>query len=265
MADHCLLYYITGRSQFRGDECARRGALLAKVAEAARACVGYIQLREKDLSTRELEMLAREVVAIVRENSSLTRLLINSRTDVALAAGADGVHLRADDVVPREARRVLEAVGPQRLKPAFFSAAGGTTEVVPFPKPTRIESVSATCGSRALPETMEASAHRPLATDHFLVATSCHSNEDVIRAESEGADFAVFAPVFEKNNAPGKQAAGLAALHEACRVKIPVLALGGVTMENAASCLEAGAAGVAGIRLFQENKIEDVVRALRAL
>jgi len=214
MADRCLLYYITDRSQFRGDERARHRDLLAKVAEAARAGVDYIQLREKDLSTRELEMLALEVVAMVRENSSLTRLLINSRTDVALAAGADGVHLRADDVVPREARQVV---------------------------------------------------HRPLSTEHFLVAASCHSNEDVIRGDSGGADFAVFAPVFEKNDAPGRQPTGLAALHEACRAKIPVLALGGVRMENAASCLEAGAAGVAGIRLFQENKIVDVVRALRAL
>jgi len=216
--DRCLLYYITDRSQFRGDERTRRGDLLAKVAEAASACVDYIQLREKDLSTRELEMLAREVVAIVRQNSSLTRLLINSRTDVALAAGADGVHLRGADVAPRELQQVLEA-----------------------------------------------SAHRPLTADHFLVAASCHSKEDVIRADSEGADFAVFAPVFEKNKAPGTQPAGLAALHEACRAKIPVLALGGVTMVNAASCLDAGASGVAAIRLFQENKIEDVVRALRAL
>ena len=221
MAGRCLLYYITDRSQFRGDERTRRRDLLAKVAEAARACVDYIQLREKDLSTRELEMLEREVVAIVRQNSSLTRLLINSRTDVALAAGADGVHLRGDDVVPCEVRQVLEAGGLQRLK--------------------------------------------PLTTDHFLVAASCHSKEDVIRADAEGADFAVFAPVFEKNKAPGTQPAGLAALHQACRGKIPVLALGGVTMGNAASCLDAGAAGVAGIRLFQENKIEDVVRALRAL
>src|ERR1019366_7723461 len=223
MAERCLLYYITDRSQFRGDERARRRALLAKVAEAARARVDYIQLREKDLSARELEMLARDALSAVRNSTPLrtenrelrTRLLINSRTDVALAAGADGVHLRSDDLSPREVRAVV------RL-----------------------------------------SAHRPLTTDHFLVAASCHTNEDVIRAESEAADFAVFAPVFEKKDT---QPAGLAALREACRTKIPVLALGGVTIENAESCLEAGAAGIAAIRLFQENKIEDVVRALRAL
>src|ERR1700675_4903731 len=115
MADRCLLYYITDRSQFRGDEHARRHALLAKVAEAARAGVDYIQLREKDLSTRELETLAREVVELVRENSPSTRLLINSRTDVALAVGADGVHLRADDVELHEVRQVLDVCPPRSL------------------------------------------------------------------------------------------------------------------------------------------------------
>src|ERR1700704_2826122 len=124
MADRCLLYYITDRSQFRGDECARRRALLAKVAEAARAGVDYIQLREKDLSTRELEMLAQEALTAVRNSTPLrtenrelrtslrTRLLINSRTDVALAAGADGVHLRADDLSTREVRAVVRLSAP---------------------------------------------------------------------------------------------------------------------------------------------------------
>jgi thiamine-phosphate pyrophosphorylase len=218
MADRCLLYYITDRSQFRGDETSRRRTLLAKVAEAARAGVEYVQLRERDLSSRELEALAREVVAVVRENSASTRLLINSHTDIALAAGADGVHLRADDILPDGVRQVLRI-----------------------------------------------SSHRPLPAGRFLIAASCHSNEDVIRAESDGVDFAVFAPVFAKNNAPGTQPVGVAALGDACRTKIPVFALGGVTIGNAASCLNAGAAGVAGIRLFQDNKIEDVVRSLRAL
>ena len=218
MPHRCLLYYITDRSQFPGDERARRRALLAKIAEAVRAGVDYIQLRERDLSTRELETLAREVAELVRENSPSTRLLINSRTDVALAAGADGVHLRADDVEPHEVRQVLDV-----------------------------------------------SARPPLAIGQFLVAISCHSNEDVIRAESEAADFAVFAPVFGKRGTAGTPPVGLAALREACRAKISVLALGGVHLRNAASCLNAGAAGIAAIRLFQENKIEDVVRALWAL
>lgn len=226
MADGCLLYYITDRLQLQGDEHTRRHALLEKIAEAARAGVDYIQLREKDLSTRELEMLAKDAQCAIREafsqrteNRELrTRLLINSRTDIALAAEADGVHLRSEDVSPAEVRRVwalCSAGAPAREKPC--------------------------------------------------IAVSCHSQGEVERAQSLGADFVVFAPVFEKNNAPGVQATGLVTLREACRAKIPVLALGGITLENAASCRQAGAAGVAGIRLFQENKIEDVVRALRAL
>jgi thiamine-phosphate pyrophosphorylase len=227
MAKRCLLYYITDRTRFVGDDPVRRRELLVRVAVAARAGVDYIQLRERDLSARELEMLARDAVAAVRNSAPLrtenrelrTRLLINSRTDVALAVGADGVHLRSDDINPNEVRQV----------------------------------------------TVRVSGHGPVSSDHFLVAASCHSKEDVMRAESEGADFAVFAAVFGKSSAPGTQPTGLAALREACQARIPVIALGGVTIKNAASCLEAGAAGIAGIRLFQEHKIEDVVRRLRAL
>jgi thiamine-phosphate pyrophosphorylase len=225
MADRCLLYYITDRSQFRGDETARRHALLAKVAEAARAGIDYIQLREKDLSTRVLEQLARQALHIIQElrteNRELrTSLLINSRADIAFAAGADGVHLRSDDIAAREVR-------------SLWTRALG-------------------CSSQPV-------------TRNPLVAVSCHAPADVLHAESDGADFAVFAPVFEKRDAPGTGPAGLAALGKACRAKMPVLALGGVNLKNAVSCLSAGAAGVAGIRLFQENRIEDVVRALRTL
>jgi thiamine-phosphate pyrophosphorylase len=225
MADRCLLYYITDRSQFRGDESARRRALLAKVAEAGRAGIHYIQLREKDLGARELEQLARQAAHIIQElrtdNRDLrTRLLINSRSDIAIAVGADGVHLRSDDIAAHEAR-------------SFWT--------------------------QALARSSQSVARSP------VLAASCHTAAEVFRAESEAADFAVFAPVFEKRAAPGTEAAGLATLREACRAKIPVLALGGVTIENAPTCLSVGAAGVAGIRLFQENRIENVVRVLRAL
>ena len=70
-------------------------------------------------------------------------------------------------------------------------------------------------------------------------------------------------PRLRKKDAPGTVPTGLEALREACRAKIPVLALGGITLQNAASCLQAGAAGIAAIRLFQENNIAEIVRGLR--
>lgn len=141
--------------------------------------------------------------------------MINSRTDIALANGADGVHLRSDDVSPTDARRVSQTV---------------------------LDRAS------------------PVKPSTFLIASSCHSEDEVRAAAAESADYAVFAPVFEKK---AVSPAGLGALQRACRYAIPVFALGGVTVENAESCLQAGAAGIAGIRLFQENRISDVVRRLR--
>ena len=62
-----LLCYITDRTQFSGDEPARRQRTLEKISEAAHAGVDYIQLREKDLSARELEAMAVEAMRILRE------------------------------------------------------------------------------------------------------------------------------------------------------------------------------------------------------
>lgn len=224
-----LLYYITDRSAFPGDERVRRRRLLDKIAEAASAHINYIQLREKDLSTRDLESLAREATRIIGEESKLatdhypltTALLINSRTDVAIVAAAGGVHLRANDVSPQEVRTAW-----QRW-----------------------------CGAGALAR--EDSPPNP------VIAVSCHSAQEVIQAAASQATFAVFAPVFEKKDTPGSIPAGLETLHQSCRATILVLALGGVTLQNAASCLQAGAAGIAAIRLFQENDIATIVRSLR--
>ena len=223
-----ILYYITDRTAFSGDERTRRRRLLKKISEAARAGVDYIQLREKDLPMRELESLAREVVGTLRElrteREQRTALLINSRTDVALAVQAGGVHLRGDDISPQEVRKI------------WRSATGK-------------------CGAGGL-------ARENLAPDP-IIAVSCHSSEEVTRAATYAATFAVFAPLFEKKDAVGSPPAGLTKLAEACRAKILVLGLGGVTLENAHKCLEAGAAGIAAIRLFQENDIAAVVKQLR--
>src|SRR3954467_7341279 len=227
MPDRCLLYYITDRTAFAADEPTRRRRLLDKIREAVRAGVDSIQLREKDLPTRDLESLASEAVRLVNqlktENRDLrTALLINSRTDVAMAAGAHGVHLRSHDISPQEVRAMWEKSG-----------AGA---------PAR-----------------ELSSREP------LIGVSCHSTEEVSQAETRGATFAVFAPVFEKKGAPQSQPVGLTQLREACRVNIRVLALGGVTLGNAKQCLEAGASGIAAIRLFQENEVAEVISKLRAL
>jgi len=233
-----LLYYITDRTAFAGDEPARRRQLLKKIAEAARCGVDYIQLREKDLLPRELEQLACEAVNGVAaqqlttgNRQPATALLINSRIDVALATGADGVQLRSDDVPAGEVRTIWQR-----------SASKCGTEK---------------CGAGTLAR--ENSPRSP------VIAVSCHSPADLTQAAANGADFAVFAPVFEKKDAPGARPAGLDGLKEACRAAIPVLALGGITLGNVQSCLEAGAAGVAAIRLFQENDIATVVEKLRGL
>ncbi len=116
---------------------------------------------------------------------------------------------------------------------------------------------------------------REAGAEKFLIAASCHTAQQVRRAESDGADFVVFAPIFEK---AGQQGVGLEALRAACvravkantpeaspAVEIPVLALGGVTLDNAGACIAAGASGIAGIRLFQENNIADLMVKLQNL
>jgi thiamine-phosphate pyrophosphorylase len=205
-----LLYYITDRRQFAGDATGQRQRLLAKISEAARCGVDYIQLREKDLATPELESLATDAAQAVAHGPS-TKLLISTRCDIALASGAAGVHLPAGEIGAEVARLIFRQAGRQDA----------------------------------------------------VIAVSCHSAEAAAQVESKGADFAVFAPVFEKSGERVSQGlAAFRAAREALR-HMPLLALGGVTLENARACMDAGAAGIAAIRLFQENDIARVIAALR--
>jgi thiamine-phosphate pyrophosphorylase len=205
-----LLYYITDRKQFGGSVADQVQKLLEKIHECAVAGVDYIQLREKDLTARELEQLAAKAMAAI-PGGSVTRLLINSRIDVTLACAADGVHLPANSLTPSEAR-------------AIFARAGKSNTVI---------------------------------------GISTHSAAEVASAEAHGADFAVFGPVFEKAGATNRH--GLPQLAAVTRRSLPVLALGGITLENATRCAEAGSAGIAAIRMFQQADAKTTVEALRRL
>lgn len=211
-----LLYYITDRTQFGRTRDEQERKLLEKIHECAATDVDFIQLREKDLNTRELEHLARKAMAAIPSGST-TKLLINSRIDVALACGAHGVHLPGNNLSASDVR-------------AIFVQAGQTRPVIGF---------------------------------------STHSIAEVASAESHGADFAVFGPVFEKDNirnrAGLRQLAALAERPERAAPAIPVLALGGITLANAAQCLSAGVAGIAAIRMFQQNDVVATVKMLRRL
>jgi thiamine-phosphate pyrophosphorylase len=186
--------------------------LIETIRKAAAAGVDWIQIREKDLDTRMLAELVRLAITATRETG--TEILVNDRLDVALAAGAAGVHLG-------ETSPPVEAVAEWRR------SAG------------RVK---------------------------FRIGASCHSVEAARAAEGAGADYIFFGPVFAT---PSKAAfgapQGVERLREVCRsVRIPVLAIGGMTIENAASCVAAGAAGVAAIRLFQESAdVSAVVDRLR--
>lgn len=152
-----------------------------------------IQVRRKDLTSRALAALTRQILAA----SPASRVLVNSRVDVALACGAHGAHLPAGSPPP--------------------------------------------------------SLWRPITPPGFLFGVSCHNVDELRRAQDEGADFAVFGPVFPpRSKQDDRPPVGLDGLRAACAaVRLPVYALGGITWDNAEACIQAGAAGVSGITLFR--------------
>jgi thiamine-phosphate pyrophosphorylase len=168
----------------------RHGDLLSHVNIAIRSGIEIIQVREKDLDARELY----ELVCRVRDAASgtATKILVNDRLDIALAANLDGVHLPANGLPASRVRPLVRVMG-----------------------------------------------------------CSTHTLEEAQDAEHAGADFVIFGPVFET---PGKNPVGLDALREVCAaVGIPVLAIGGITLENTNEVIAAGASGIAAIRLFQRG------------
>jgi thiamine-phosphate pyrophosphorylase len=215
-----LLYAITDRRLNADNKADALARLVDLAAVWATNGVSYIQLREKDLSARELVELTRAVIRVVPK-SSAAKILVNGRVDVALAARADGVHLPSG----------LDALTPEEVR-CIFAAAGIAMPPI----------ISVSC--HAIEEVNVARLQSP---DCILFAPVF---EKVIRekkvdlgeeAESQGA----------ASRLPGT---GPALLEDACRAAtpVPVFALGGVTSENAADCLREGAAGIAAIRLMKE-------------
>jgi thiamine-phosphate pyrophosphorylase len=197
------LCYIT-------DRCALKpNPLLPRIFDAVAAGVDLIQIREKDLATRELVALVN--ATIERARGSSTQIGVNYRLDVALALHAAGVHL----------------------------------------------------GRQSLP----AQAVRACVSAEFLVGVSCHSRGEALEAQAAGADYLLLGPIF---STPSKLSfgppLGLTTLQQvAARIKIPILALGGITVERIKPCLEAGAAGIAGISIFQDcDSLKNRVREVRA-
>ena len=111
-------------------------------------------------------------------------------------------------------------------------------------------------GEKSLPLEVVAEWRRSSGRTDFLIGVSCHSLEAACAAATGGADYIFFGPVFAT---PSKAAfgapQGVDRLREVCAsVKIPVLAIGGVSLVNARDCLKAGASGIAAIRVFQSAK-----------
>ncbi len=172
----------------------------------------------------------------------MKRYCITDSADVAARAalaGVEMIQIRAKDLSARRLTSLLRSVLP---------VAQSSWILVN----TRID-VALACGAHGVhlaAGSMPPHTIRPIAPAGFLIGVSCHTIDELRAAECEGADFAVYGPVFPS---PTKSATpiGLEAFREAAAsVRLPVYALGGVTAENAPQCIAAGAAGIAGISLF---------------
>jgi len=166
--------------------------VVEQAREAIHRGIALIQVRERDLDARPLARLVDAITALSR--GTRTRVVVNDRLDVALACGADGVHLRGDSMLAAAVRRI--------------------------------------------------------APPSFLVGRSVHGVPEAIAAGP--VDYLIAGTVFQTSSKPaGHPLIGMDGLRAiVTATSVPVLAIGGITLDRLGPVLAAGAAGAAGIGLF---------------
>lgn len=212
-----ILCYVTDRRSLRvAPQANLFQALIEKIGQVAAAGVDWIQLREKDLSGKDSAALTHDALDQV-----------SNQTPQENAAASVYARIVVND----------------RLDIALAERAGGVH-----------------LGENSLPpeEAKRLLLAWPPAektSREFLIGVSCHSLEAAQSAASAGADYIFYGPVFATPSKVGYGSPqGLDHLAEVSgAVSVPVLAIGGITLDNAASCISVGAAGIAAIRLFQDS------------
>ena len=201
----------------------------------------------------------RHALRVANPADSLAAL--TQKIEEVVAAGIDWVQIREKDLPARE----LASVTRQALAFAAKYSTEGSSAIrvlvndrLDVALAQRAHGVH--LGERSLPvaeakRLLASAIQRKMVGESFLVGVSCHSLEAAQAAARDGADYIFFGPIFRT---PSKESfgapQGAERLAQVCRaVTIPVLAIGGITLENAASCIDAGAAGIAAIRLVQDG------------
>jgi thiamine-phosphate pyrophosphorylase len=192
---------------------------------------------------------------------ALTTELQLQKIEQAAKAGVDWIQIREKDLPPRQLAKLTEQ--------AILRAGDGSAVLVN----DRVDVAIATgasgvhLGEHSLPpmEVRKLISQR-LVGRKFLLGASVHSLEGAVEAEQAEADYVIFGPVYSTPSKAGfGPPQGIRRLREVCqRLTIPVLAIGGITLENVGDVMAAGAAGIAAIRLFQDaGNLDDLVRELR--
>jgi len=190
------------------------------------------------------------------------------KSEEAAAAGVDWIQIREKDLSGKDCAELTSVALHCAAKHSTGKEA--RTRILVSDRLDVALSQSASgvhLGENSLPvEEARKLADSRIRDKDFLIGVSCHSVEAATAAANGGAHYIFFGPVFAT---PSKAAygapQGLARLAEVCRaVSLPVVAIGGVTLDNAASCLSAGASGIAAIRLFQDaHDLKSLVKNLQ--